>query len=116
VLGLLQSVRDTPAKGFGSQQLAVQLEVDSRDLLAVMQPLQQLDWIAQLHEDAVDDPRWVLLADPRQTLLAPLAERLLMERNGAGDVLWQSTGWSRTPLSDVLPPLVSRGQAVKPVA
>jgi len=116
VLGQLQSVRDTPAKGLGSQQLAVQLEVDSRDLLAVMQPLQQLDWIAQLHEDAVDDPRWVLLADPRQTLLAPLAERLLMERNGAGDVLWQSTGWSRTPLSDVLPPLVSRGQAVKPVA
>ena len=115
VLGQLESARETPVKGLGSRQLSRLLEVDPRELLAVLQSLQQLDWIAQLHEDRVDDPRWVMLIDPHQTVLDPLAQRLLLECTGPQDLLWQSTGWSRTPVAAVLSrPDASPQDAVPP--
>jgi len=103
VLALLQTTRASAARGLGAAQMARRLEVDARELSAVLQTLQLLDWVAALHEDGRDDPRWVLLIDPEQTVLGPLAQRLLLTGSGLSDPLWASTGWAHMPLARVLP-------------
>lgn len=103
VVTLLQAARQSAERGLGASRMARQLSVDARDLAAVLQPLQQLDWVAPLHEDHPGEPRWVLLVEPAFTPLAPLAQRLLLARTAPQDALWLSSGWSQVTLAQVLP-------------
>ena len=56
--------------------------------------------IAEVPES--DDPRYVLLADPAATPLAPLLEALLMPRDAALENLWQKGPLSALSLGDAL--------------
>ena len=53
------------------------------------------------------DPRYVLLADPDTTLLAPLLSQLLLVRSDSTAVLWQRAGWEEMTLRQALPQIPS---------
>jgi hypothetical protein len=59
-------------------------------------------------------PRYVLLADPDQTLLAPLLQHMLIRHTDGTDALWRSAGWEHRLLRDALPR--SHGPCKDPVA
>ena len=62
-----------------------------------------IDWIAPLAEDpANEDPRYVLLADPEVTPLAPLLTALLLPRADALAHLWHKAAFESLCLRDAL--------------
>ena len=99
----LDAVRATPDKGWTMAQLAPQLRVDARQLEPVLETLGALDWIGLLHEErAGAAARYVLLADPATTLLAPLLNALLLPQDAATRNLWQNSRWPSMTLREVL--------------
>jgi membrane protein len=82
------------------------LHLDPLQLEEVLTTLVDLDWIGRLSESAdsahhaVSESRYVLLADPHQTPLTPLMERLLLVRSETGEGLWMR--WQDLRLRDVL--------------
>jgi membrane protein len=105
VLAVLQAARQSRDRGLGAGQMARQLQRGDQDLTQALEVLQSLDWVASLHEDRADDPRWVLLVEPAQTSASPLIERLLLASRPPQDRLWATTRWHDTMLSDILPGL-----------
>ena len=88
-------------------QLAQLLRVDVLQLAPVLDALSALDWAGRTSDpaqSAADDPepRYVLLADPERTLLAPLLQRLLLDRSGSLEPLWSNAGLAQLHLSDLL--------------
>ena len=87
------------------------LRVDVLQLAPVLEVLTALDWVGQINDVAasasdVPEPRYVLLADPDNTLLAPLVQRLLLERAQSLEPLWERAGLDGLRLADLL-----RGEA-----
>ncbi len=69
--------------------------MDALRLEPVLETLTGLDWVQQLNDaNATDDARYVLLAEPETTLLAPLAERLLMQPATSVQKIWQNSRMS----------------------
>jgi membrane protein len=71
----------------------------------VLTTLVDLDWVGRLSESTnvhqdVQASRYVLLADPHQTVLAPLMDRLLLVRSAESEGLWMK--WQDLRLRDVL--------------
>jgi membrane protein len=94
MLQQLERVRQLPEKGLSLERLSVLLQVDQLQLESVLETLLALDWLGQLQEDRPNDlPRLVLLADPDATLLAPLFEALLLQRETSTENLWKSGLW-----------------------
>lgn len=108
VLQELHRARWSPAKGLRASQLAQALRVDGLQLEPVLEALTALDWVGEVAADAapsasdVPEPRCVLLADPGSTPLAPLVQRLLLERTSSLEPLWQRSGLEALLLADVL--------------
>jgi membrane protein len=100
-LAALHSVQTTH-KGWSLEQLCTQLRVDPQHLEPVLDVLVALDWVGQLQEISNSGPRYVLLAVPALTPLAPLAERLLLPQSTSA-VVWQSAGLQEMRLSQALP-------------
>ncbi len=99
----LAKVRLTDAKGLGIERLSELLQVDALQLEPVLETLTQLDWVGQLQEDPTDaSARLVLLADPDQTLLAPLFNALLLQHEPSTDNLWKNGRWPLLYLRDAL--------------
>lgn len=99
----LQRARQADSKGLSAQQLAVALQVDPLQLVPVLEALTELDWIGLLQEDApAAGARWLLLAQPQSTPLAPLLERLLLQREENTQHFWISSQWTSLTLADVL--------------
>ncbi len=62
-----------------------------------------LDWIGLLHEESADQAgRYVLLADPETTALAPLLDRLLLQAGATTNNLWENGRWRALLLRDAL--------------
>jgi membrane protein len=78
VLQQLDSARSTDAKGLTLHQLAVRLRVNDLQLVQPLEALRELDWVGVLDADPSGTQRLVLLADPEQTRLLPLAHKLLL--------------------------------------
>ena len=103
VLQRLHVARQSDAHGLSLLQLCEVLKLDPLQLEEV---LSTLDWIARLSESATsphhiaDEARFVLLADPHQTPLAPLMGRLLLVRSEESQGLWMR--WQDLRLRDVL--------------
>jgi len=92
-------------KGLPVHQLSAQLHADPQHLEPVLDVLVALDWVGQLQEASKSGdlgPRYVLLAVPAQTPLAPLVERLLLPQSNSAAV-WQSAGLHEMRLSQALP-------------
>src|SRR5690606_9514939 len=111
VLQELHRARRHTMKGLRPSQLAQLLRVDVLQLEPVLDVLTALDWVGQINDAAVSasdvpEPRYVLLADPDNTLLAPLVQRLLLERAQSLEPLWERAGLDGLRLADLL-----RGEA-----
>lgn len=106
VLQRLNVARHREEHGASLLQLCEDLKLDPLQLEEVLAALVDLDWIARLSEAAdaanrdTDEARYVLLADPHQTPLCPLIERLLLVRSPEGEGLWMR--WQDLRLRDVL--------------
>ena len=99
----LDQAARTQAKGLTASQLAKRLQVDSLQLAPALEALAQLDWVGQLEELApIEEPRFVLLARPDATPLAPLMKLLLLDHVPSTQGLWNSGQWSAIKLRDVL--------------
>ena len=107
VLQQLHRVRHQPLKGLRPSQLAQLLRVDGLQLAPVLEALTALDWVGQVNdavvgEADVPESRYVLLANPRTTPLAPLVQRLLLERSESLQPLWSKARLEGLLLEDVL--------------
>ncbi len=107
VLQQLYAARQLPARGLRPSQLAQLLRVDVLQLEPVLEALTAIDWAGQVTEAAVSasdvpESRYVLLADPDQTLLEPLLKRLLLERSQTLEPLWTRAVLSDMRLVDVI--------------
>ena len=106
VLQRLQLARASEAHGASLMQLCEDLKLDPLQLEEVLATLVDLDWIARLSESVdarhthVQEARYVLLADPHQTPLSPLMERLLLVRSAESQGLWMR--WQDLRLRDVM--------------
>jgi membrane protein len=106
VLQRLQLARASEAHGASLMQLCEDLRLDPLQLEEVLATLVDLDWIARLSESVdarhthVQEARYVLLADPHQTPLSPLMERLLLVRSAESQGLWMR--WQDLRLRDVM--------------
>lgn len=90
----LDAVRNTEAKGLVMTQLAALLRVDTLQLEPVLEALRQLDWIGLLQEEGeVAAARYLLLADPDSTPLAPLLNALLLRHEDTTRNLWENGQW-----------------------
>ncbi len=103
-LRLLDAARQQPGRGISMEQLGSQLRVDTQRLETVMEALQALDWVGLLSEG--DTPaqgaRFVLLADPANTALQPLMQRLLLPPPSTGKNLYEIERWPALNLRDAL--------------
>ena len=90
--------------GMGLAALAQALQVDDLQLEEPLEVMLALDWVARLDEDA---QRFVLLADPVRTPVAPLVERLLLPAVPATQRMWQTGHFRAVNLADVLPHPIS---------
>ena len=91
-LRALNQARASAARGLSVAQLARRSGVAAAHMATVLSTLRGLDWIGQLDEaqDALA-PRQVLLANPDNTLLAPLLDALLLRREAGTEKLWDSS-------------------------
>jgi membrane protein len=103
VLQQLDRQRATVDKGLTIQQLAQWLRVDQLQLEPILETLCALDWTARLDEETASQAaRFVLLADPDTTLLAPLLNALLLQEDEATHNLWKNSLWPLIRLRSAL--------------
>ena len=104
VLRQLDAVRDTDQRGCTLAQLSNDLRAEAQWLEPVLEALNAMDWIALLNESNAADAgaRWVLLADPQTTPLAPLMQALLLPNNAATEKLWSNGRWPASSLREAL--------------
>lgn len=99
----LDRVRGAPQKGLTTEQLSHLLWIDTLQLEPVLETLCELDWIGRLDEEnASQDARYVLLADPDSTRLAPLLNVFLLHQDQVTHNLWKSSHWPSMLLRQVL--------------
>jgi membrane protein len=99
----LAAARQTEAKGLTVFELAQRLGVDVLQLEPALEQLQSLDWVAPLQEQLPDgSQRLVLLANPDTTLLAPLIQTLLFEREVSTEHLWQRASLASLNMREAL--------------
>jgi membrane protein len=103
LLRSLAAARAAPDKGLNIQQLADAVRVDALQLEPVIETLLALDWIGRLGEGEDEtQARYVLLANPENTPVGPLAERLLLARSAATERFWERSAVPAVRLGDVL--------------
>lgn len=96
-------VRNTPEKGLTMQQLSQLLRVDALQLEPILETLCELDWTGRLDEEAIGQAaRYVLLADPDSTPLAPLLNALLLRQDAMTQNLWKNSRWPLMKLREAL--------------
>ena len=99
----LHAVRSGETKGLPLMNLVALLQVDAIQLEPVLEALCELDWVAKISEtDADAEPRFVLLADPSLTPLAPLLARLLLPASPALKALQDTSQWQSLRLCDAM--------------
>ncbi|MBT0569120.1 YihY family inner membrane protein [Curvibacter sp. CHRR-16] len=103
-LQLLYQARLLPERGLSLPELCRQLQVDTQRLETVLEALQQLDWVGQLHEGdaSIELSRHVLLVEPEHADLGVLAQRLLLQPHGITFNWWKNALQSPQTLRDVL--------------
>ncbi len=102
VLQRLRAATQGRARGLSLAALAEGLRADPLQLEPIVELLAEIDWVARLDEG--DEARHVLLCDPAHTPLAPLLERTLLPRGGAGATFWQRAALDARTLAEALAP------------
>jgi membrane protein len=103
VLRALQAARRGSRHGMDIDELSRELRVDALQLEPVLLALASLDWIGRINEVKDEEhTRYVLLADPAATPLAPLVQRLLVARTDVTEGLWARSQLAAVLVKDVL--------------
>ena len=106
VLQRLNNSKATTNRGRSASSLALALQVDVLQLEPVLGMLVELDWVGQLESNAEagadEESNYILLANPDQTLLEPLIQRLLLDKTDSTMPLWIAAGWSDIRLRQAL--------------
>jgi membrane protein len=103
MLRILAMARRMPGHGLSLMQMAKKLRIDPLQLEPLAELLEKLDWVGRLAGGGEGEPgRWVLLADPEKTLLAPMMEVLLLPRERDTEPLWRLGRLQELYLQDVL--------------
>ena len=108
VLQRLNNSKATTNRGRSASSLAMALQVDVLQLEPVLGILTELDWVGQLEPNADagagadEESNYILLADPDQTPLEPLIQRLLLSKTDSTLPLWLAAGWSNIRLRQAL--------------
>jgi len=103
----LDGARTQGRAGLTMAQLTQALRVDALLLEPVLETLVELDWLGLLQEEKAEDSagvaaRYVLLANPDTTALAPLIDALLLKQDAATKNLWDSSAWHQLTLRQAL--------------
>ncbi len=107
-LSHLHRARQGTEKGLSGSDLAELTKVDVLQLEPALETLMALDWIGRLASDeeaggaTEPEARFVMLAQPDSTLLAPLMQKLLLDRTATTEPLWQNDRWASLRLADVM--------------
>ena len=103
LLQQLHRARSTARMGLAASQLAQSLQVDVLQLEPVLETLMTLDWIGQLNDpEGSHEARYLLLADPASTAMAPLLQQLLLSSEGSMKNLWENGRFPALRLRDLL--------------
>ncbi len=106
VLQRLSTLRQTTQLGCSASSLAQTLQIDVLQLEPILETLTALNWVGQLVPNtdagADEESNYILLADPDQTLLEPLMQRLLLDKTDSTLPLWAAAGWSGIKLRQAL--------------
>ncbi len=103
VLVHLRAAQRAGLHGRNTVEIAQTLRVDALQIEPVLEALTALDWVGQLREERDGlQPRLVLLTDLQTTPLAPLAERLLLDRTPSTREIWERLALARLRLVDVM--------------
>jgi len=107
-IAVLEPLRSQDQRGLPAMALAKRLRVDRLQLEPALSALASIRWVGAMPESGTayleeGEPRYVLLADPDQTLLAPLLQHMLIRHTEGTDALWRSAGWEHRLLRDALP-------------
>lgn len=101
LLSALAAQRAQPqGHGLTLAELSRLMQVDDLQLEEPLETLLALDWVGKLDEEA---QRYVLLADPKQTPIGPLVERLMLPWGYTTRQVWQHGAFKNTVLAQVLP-------------
>ncbi len=99
----LDRVRARVDRGLTIDQLSALLRVDTLQLEPILETLLALDWIGLLQEAPAEvAARYVPLAEPDTTPLAPLLSALLLRAEATTQKLWQNSLWTKLMLRDAL--------------
>ncbi|MBC7705063.1 MAG: YihY family inner membrane protein [Rhodoferax sp.] len=102
-LQFLHRARATAGKGLTVSQLTCMLQVSHLDIESALAALVELDWVARLDDGPEQaEPRFVLLADPDTTPMAPLMQSLMLRRTVSTEKLWRGARWGEVRLREVL--------------
>ncbi len=102
VLQQLHAKNSTANRGCGASSLAQALRVDVLQLEPVLEVLTGLRWLGQLVEEGDQESRYLLLANPDDTLLEPLMQQLLLDKTDSTLPLWAAGQWSGIKLRQAL--------------
>jgi len=106
VLQRLNNSKATTNRGRSASSLALALQVDVLQLEPVLGMLTELDWVGRLEPNAEagadEESNYILLADPDQTPLEPLIQRLLLTKTDSTLPLWAAGGWADIKLRQAL--------------
>ncbi|MES2512053.1 MAG: YihY family inner membrane protein [Pseudomonadota bacterium] len=94
--------REKARHGCAASALAEELQVDVLQLEPVLETLAALGWVGQLVQEEEGEERYILLADPDQTLLEPLMKQLLLDKTESTSPLWTQAQWSTLTLRQLL--------------
>lgn len=100
----LHRARSGQGRGVRPSAMARRMGVDLLQIQPALDALLAMDWVARIDEtdDArLAEPRLILLADDA-TPLAPLVQRLLLERGAHVESLWRGAHFDELVLGDVL--------------
>ena len=109
VVAVLDEQRGQPLRGMQPLALARRLKVDALQLEPALAALTTVRWLGMLPDEGqtrtIDDvePRYVLLCDPDETLLAPLLQHLLLDKTPGTQKLWEQGHWDELTLGQALP-------------
>jgi len=103
ILQQLHGKRDTAMRGCGASRLAQALQVDVLQLEPVLEVLTALQWVGKLvQENASEESRYILLADPDLTPMAPLMHQLLLVKTSSTERFWSQGQWAGLTLRQAL--------------
>ncbi len=93
----------TARRGMNTSELCDAMRVDGLQIEGPMETLVALGWVGRLNEvEDNEEARFVMLADPRDTPLAPLLRDLLLPDDQPLASFWQRSGMRQLTIADLL--------------